>query len=154
MRMLDTLSNERMDFLRIRGAIWIVLFQLLLQALDHEGDACELLAEIVMQIDPNALAFLLGDVQQLLFEALSFFHLMTQLGVGFRKSRGSLDDTHFEFIARLDQLLVTRAQFLFYLSQLRVGPEQLFSRGFKALVGLPAFAPRFGFTQFPLDRWH
>jgi hypothetical protein len=143
-----------MDLLRIGCSPWTLLFQPLLQPLDHESQARELLAEVIVQVKTDALAFLLGDVQQFLFEALALLHLVAQLGVGFGKRFGAPGDAHFQFIPGLHQLAIPGAQFPLHVPQFFVGPQQLLSGGFQALVRLPAFRARHSLAQLSLDCGH
>jgi len=56
--------------------------QFALQPLGHERQAGKLLAEVVVQIQADAAAFIFGDFQQFVFEALPFGDGAFEAGVG------------------------------------------------------------------------
>src|SRR5207249_3525301 len=100
----------------------------------------------------DALPLLFRNVQQLLLQAPALLDLLAQFGIELGQRRRSVGDAHFQFVPRLQQLLVARAQLLLGFAQLFDGPTQFLGSGLELLLGLFALAAYLGLTQLALDR--
>ncbi|HVZ36772.1 MAG TPA: hypothetical protein VG963_30310, partial [Polyangiaceae bacterium] len=105
----DHLLDEHLDVPSLLGAIGLAGGQPALESFHHERNAGEALAEVVMQIEADAAAFVLGDFEQLGFETPALFEDSLQLGIGVTQIRRALLDARLEFLAGAAEVLLRAA---------------------------------------------
>ncbi len=57
----------------------LLVREALLEALYHQINPCELLPEVIVQIETDAPALVLSDLQQLVFQSLALFNYVLEL---------------------------------------------------------------------------
>src|SRR5215472_12972656 len=95
---VHSLLNQVVDFAGVRRFGGVLFGEFKLEPLGHEGDAGKFLAEVIVQIQPDAAALLFGDLEQFMFEAFAFRDSGTKFGVGGVQFSGPLLNTEFEFV--------------------------------------------------------
>src|SRR5215207_1659340 len=76
----------------------LLLLEIQLEAFEHESDAGELLAKIIMQFNANTPPLSLGNIKQLLFEPFPRLDGILQLIEGRSQVSGALLDAYFQLI--------------------------------------------------------
>src|SRR5262249_39261987 len=101
------LLNERMYFAGLFGEGGVLFNDPQFEAFDHERDAGEFLAEIVVEVQADAPALLVGNLEQFMFETSSFSNGGLKFVVSGLELCGALLNACFELVVGAAQIVLS-----------------------------------------------